>query len=246
MLADLYRCASLRAKLAHRLQPFGGTGSPHPGVRLLAIFLIGCVGTLTGSAAGMGIKALNAGEPALLTVAVAKPAPVEMQVPVEVPAVVPAPVVVVPAPAAVAVQVAPAAKPAPRAVVKAPAFVPAPPPPAPGPVVGPPVAKCAANETMDDAKIHWLLEQSANTLAENPSQAAGAARVNADLRGALGKNLCASEAQVLIANTCTDPAAVTFLNTMVNRLPFYIKPMVGNPCTADLVSVLNKMGKFIT
>jgi hypothetical protein len=35
------------------------------------------------------------------------------------------------------------------------------------------------------------------------------------------------------------------MNQMVAQLPFFIKPMIGNPCTADLVSVLNKAGKYV-
>jgi hypothetical protein len=211
--------------------------------------VISGLGIMTGSAAGAGIKLLSSDDkpsPAAGDFAKTKAEPkVEVQAPV-LPAVEPQ-IVVAPAPVLVVAPPKPAPAPAPKpkpVVVKAPVV--APPAPAPVPQVVQPAAGCAANKQMDDAKIAWLLEQSSKTLAENPSQAAGAARVDADLRGAMGKNLCASEAQALIAGTCTDAAAVKFLNTMVNRLPFFIKPMVGNPCTADLVAVLNKMGKFIT
>lgn len=97
----------------------------------------------------------------------------------------------------------------------------------------------------DDPKISWLLEQVAKTRAEHPEMAAGADKLSAELRAALGKNMCATEAQEIIAQLCTDPAVVRVLNQMVSQLPFFIKPMVGNPCTADLVSVLNKAGKFV-
>lgn len=97
----------------------------------------------------------------------------------------------------------------------------------------------------DDPKISWLLEQVAKTRAEHPEMAAGADKLSAELRAALGKNMCATEAQKIIAQLCTDPAVVRVLNQMVSQLPFFIKPMVGNPCTADLVSVLNKAGKFV-
>lgn len=235
MFVEPYRLASLRSLVAR------GNG-----LKLLSIFLIGSVGTLTGSAVGMGIRALNADKPAPLVAAAQKPAPAEIELAVEVPVAVAAPVPAAPVPVVAAPKPVVVPKAAPKAVaVKAP--VSAPPPVAPAPVAAvPPAPACSADQRMDDAKISWLLQQSAATLAENPSQAAGAARVNADLRGAMGKNLCASEAQKLIASTCTDPAAVKFLNTMVNRLPFFIKPMVGNPCTANLVAVLNKMGKYIS
>jgi hypothetical protein len=102
--------------------------------------------------------------------------------------------------------------------------------------------KCAR---FDDPKISWLLEQVAKTRAEHPEMAAGADKLAAELRAALGKNMCASEAQQIIGQLCTDPAVVRVMNQMVSRLPFFIKPMVGDPCSADLVSVLNKVGKFV-
>jgi hypothetical protein len=217
---------------------------------LIAILVICGLGIMSGSAAGAGIKLLSSDNekpaPSAVTAkAEAKPK-VEVQAPAltvaepQVMAAAPAPVLVVAPP-----KPAPAPAPKPKPVVKAPVAAPVL-APAPVPQVVQPAAKCAANQVMDDGKIYWLLDQSAKALAENPAQAAGAARVDADLRSALGKNLCAAEAQALIASTCTDPAAVKFLNTMVSRLPFFIKPMVGNPCTADLVAVLNKMGKFIS
>ncbi len=97
----------------------------------------------------------------------------------------------------------------------------------------------------DDAKINWILDQVAKTRAEHPEMAAGADKLTAELRNALGKNMCASDAQVIINRLCDDPAVVRVLNQMVSQLPFFIKPMIGNPCTADLVSVLNKAGKFV-
>ncbi len=97
----------------------------------------------------------------------------------------------------------------------------------------------------DDAKIHWLLDQVAKTKAEHPEMSAGADRMSAELRSALGQNMCASDAQVMINRLCDDPAVVRVMNQMVSQLPFFIKPMIGNPCTADLVSVLNKAGKFV-
>lgn len=97
----------------------------------------------------------------------------------------------------------------------------------------------------DDAKINWLLEQVANTKAENPALSQGADKLTAELRALLGKNLCASEAQAIIKRLCGDPAVVKVMNAMVNRMPFFLKPMVGDPCRADLVEVLNKVGRFV-
>lgn len=111
-----------------------------------------------------------------------------------------------------------------------------------GPAAGGGTVKCSR---FDDAKINWLLEQVAKTKAENPSLAGGADKLMGALQGALGKNMCASEAQAMLGQLCGDGAVVRVMNAMVDRLPFFIKPVVGNPCTADLVSVLNKVGKFV-
>ena len=248
MLCNLYSFASLRMGRFSGPKIFGSAVAPNPALRVLAIFVICGLGIMTGSAAGAGIKLLSSvgDKPAPAAVAAKTQAEPKVEAPIVIAAepqivAAPAPVLVVAPP-----NPAPAPPPKPKpVVVKAPAAAP-PPVPAAVPQVVQPAAKCGADQQMDDGKIAWLLEQSSKTLAANPSQAAGAARVDADLRSALGRNLCAPEAQALIASTCTDPAAVKFLNTMVNRLPFFIKPMVGNPCKADLVAVLNKMDKFIT
>lgn len=107
---------------------------------------------------------------------------------------------------------------------------------------GPGTGSAVKCSRFDDAKINWLLDQVAKTRAEYPEMAAGADKLSAELRNALGKNMCASEAQVVISRLCDDPAVVRVLNQMVSQLPFFIKPMIGNPCTADLVSVLNRAG----
>lgn len=111
-----------------------------------------------------------------------------------------------------------------------------------GGAAGASAVKCSR---FDDAKINWLLDQVAKTKAENPEMSAGADRLAGELRSALGQNMCASDAQVMINRLCEDPAVVRVMNQMVSQLPFFIKPMIGNPCTADLVSVLNKAGKFV-
>ncbi len=111
-----------------------------------------------------------------------------------------------------------------------------------GNAAGSSAVKCSR---FDDAKINWLLQQVAKTKAEHPELAAGANKMAAELQGALGKNMCASDAQVIINRLCDDPAVVKMMNQMVSQLPFFIRPMIGNPCTADLVSVLNKAGSFV-
>ncbi|MGQ0679553.1 MAG: hypothetical protein ACT4OM_07850 [Actinomycetota bacterium] len=244
MLADLDRFAS-RPQSRRSIDPF--SFSLRPGVVLAAIFLIGCLGAMTGSAAGLGIKAFSSGKPMVIAAASELPGAVKPEIAQVTPVLAPEP----PPPAPVLAPV-PAPPPVvqPKPVVLAPVVIPAQvvvaPPPVPAPIVAPPVPACSADQRLDDAKIHWLLEQSAKALAENPAQAAGAARVDAGLRSALGQNMCASEAKALIANTCADATAARFLQTMVNRLPFFIKPMIGNPCTADIVAVLNRLGSFIS
>lgn len=249
MLSNLYRSASLPGGVVGAPKFVRIAVGPHLARPMLAIFVICSLGIMTGSAAGAGIKLLSSDDEKPAPSAVTAKAEAEPKVEVQAPVLTVAEPQIVAAPAPVLVvappKPAPAPAPKPKPVVKAPVVAPAL-APAPVPQVVQPAARCAANQVMDDGKIYWLLDQSAKALAENPAQAAGAARVDADLRSALGKNLCAAEAQALIAGTCTDPAAVKFLNTMVSRLPFFIEAMVGNPCTADLVAVLNKMGKFIS
>ena len=249
MLSNLYLAASSRLSWANKQRQPHGASAPKLGTQLIAILLICSSGVLTGTAVGKGINLLGSDskkpEPVVEAKAEAK-AEVEAEAPAPAPVAPEPQILAAAAPAPVAVVAAPKPAPKPKPVVKAPVTTAAP-ILAPAPAqVAQPAARCAADQVMDDGKIYWLLEQSSKTLAANPAQAAGAARVDADLRSALGKNLCAAEAQALIARTCTDPAAVKFLNTMVSRLPFFIKPMVGNPCTADIVAVLNKVSRFMT
>jgi hypothetical protein len=105
-----------------------------------------------------------------------------------------------------------------------------------------PAVKCSR---LDDPKIDWLLQQVAMTKVEHPDIAVGASTIEQALLGARGKNLCASEAQALVAQLCTDPEAVKALNRMVAGLPFFIRPSVGDPCKANLVDVMNKMGQYV-
>lgn len=98
----------------------------------------------------------------------------------------------------------------------------------------------AACETLDDAKIYWLLDLAAKARASNPETAPVAARVEQQLKDALGKNMCAAEAQRYVSAMCADPATYDFMQKMVKELPFYVRPLVGDPCKQDLVAAANK------
>lgn len=95
-------------------------------------------------------------------------------------------------------------------------------------------------DRLDDPKIQWLLRLVAKTKAANPETAAVADQVNAQLVGSLGKNMCASEAQTHVAALCADPAVFDFMQKMVKQLPFFVRPLVGNPCEKDLVAAAQK------
>ncbi len=95
-------------------------------------------------------------------------------------------------------------------------------------------------DRLDDAKIHWLLNLVAKTRAANPDMDQAGARVDRELRGALGKNMCAAEAQRYVGAMCAEPAVYAFMQKMVEELPFFVRPIVGDPCTHDLVAVANK------
>lgn len=95
-------------------------------------------------------------------------------------------------------------------------------------------------DRLDDDKIYWLLDLVAKTRQSNPDQAAVADHVERQLRSVLGKNLCAEEAQAYISNLCVDDAVRRFMNLMVRELPFFVRPMVGDPCTQDLVAAANR------
>lgn len=99
-------------------------------------------------------------------------------------------------------------------------------------------ANCGAK--LDDAKINWLLNLVAKAKASNPDQAATADRIAGQLRSAMGQNMCAEEAQIHISNMCADKGTKEFMALMVKELPFFIRPMVGDPCKHDLVAAANK------
>ncbi len=65
-------------------------------------------------------------------------------------------------------------------------------------------------------------------------------RVDRQLRSAHGQNMCAEEAQVHISNMCADAGTKEFMALMVKELPFFVRPLVGDPCKHDLVAAANK------
>jgi hypothetical protein len=99
-------------------------------------------------------------------------------------------------------------------------------------------ANCGAK--LDDAKINWLLNLVGKAKASNPDQAATADRIAGQLRSAMGKNMCAEEAQVHISNMCADKGTKEFMALMVKELPFFVRPLVGDPCKHDLVEAANR------
>ncbi|HVL50192.1 MAG TPA: hypothetical protein VM754_01650 [Actinomycetota bacterium] len=110
----------------------------------------------------------------------------------------------------------------------------------PGAALSAPAADGIQCDRLDDAKIHWLLDLSAKTRAANPGSEQAAAHVDQQLRGALGKNMCAQEAQTYVGAMCAEPGVYAYMQKMVQQLPFFVRPLVGDPCTQDLVAVANK------
>jgi hypothetical protein len=92
--------------------------------------------------------------------------------------------------------------------------------------------------------VRRIVRQNAATSAKapagNPGQASVAATVDQQLRSALGKNMCAEEAQIHISNMCADAQIKKYMALMVKELPFFVRPMVGDPCSHDLVAAANK------
>jgi hypothetical protein len=39
---------------------------------------------------------------------------------------------------------------------------------------------------------------------------------------------------------CADPAVFQFMQKMVKELPFFVRPLVGNPCEKDLVAAAQR------
>ena len=172
----------------------------------------------------------------------APPAPVDVPAApgAEVPLAAPPPAPVPPAPPGPQAQVRQSST---KAVVRGKQAPPVSAATAPAPGVQSTVAiKCSR---LDDAKIDWLLQQVAKTKAENPDIAAGATTIEQVLLSARGKNLCASEAQVLVAQICAGAEAKRALDRMVAGLPFFVRSSLGDPCRANLVDVMNKMGAYV-
>jgi hypothetical protein len=204
-------------------------------LKQLAVLVITFVIGFSGSAA---MAALRTDQPvptpsASRTLSAPAPGP-------EAPPVAPPPA----APAAVAAATSPAGKAPSRSVAKA-KQTPTASAAAPVTAAPPPAAPAAKCSRLDDPKIDWLLQQVAKTKVEHPDVAVGASTIEQALLAARGKNLCAAEAQALVAQLCTDPEAVKALNRMVAGLPFFVRPSVGDPCKANLVDVMNKMGQYV-
>jgi hypothetical protein len=109
------------------------------------------------------------------------------------------------------------------------------------PVISAPSAPASATcDRLEDAMINWLLELVARTAASNPDLAGVAAGVQQQLQSAMGRNMCAEEAQAYVAAMCQHPSVVTFMRHMVRELPFFVRPLVGDPCKADLVAAAKK------
>jgi len=104
---------------------------------------------------------------------------------------------------------------------------------------------CRAKEQLNDAEINWLLGEIAKTAGSHPELASGAGTLKTQLEALLGRNMCGSEAQTVMANLCMDPAVFKVLNRMVGQLPFFIRFLVGDPCKANLVSVMNQVGLLV-
>ncbi|MEX2586834.1 MAG: hypothetical protein WD602_02425 [Actinomycetota bacterium] len=133
----------------------------------------------------------------------------------------------------------------PKATAKKPASGTAPAPSSPNAVYTPvygqaPPATAVNCDRLDDKKIYWLLDLVAKTKAANPDQAAVADHIDAKLRAQLGQNICAEEAQIYIGAMCNDPGVRNFMHLMVKELPFFVRPMVGDPCAQDLVAAADR------
>ena len=101
-------------------------------------------------------------------------------------------------------------------------------------------APATACERLEDPMINWLLELVAKTTASNPDLAVVAAGVEQQLRSGMGRNMCAEEAQAHVAAMCQQHSVVNFMQQMVRELPFFVRPLVGDPCKADLVAAAKK------
>jgi hypothetical protein len=95
-------------------------------------------------------------------------------------------------------------------------------------------------DRLDDPKIQWLRRLVAKTRAANPGTEAVADRIDAQLAGSLGRSMCAEEAQSQLSTLCADRAVWEFMQKSVKELPFFIRPLVGDPCNKDIVAAAQK------
>lgn len=107
-----------------------------------------------------------------------------------------------------------------------------------------PAVSCPSNQRLTDAQITWLLSEVEKTAASNPSVAAGAATIEAELQGLLGQHQCAAQAQPVVTALCSGAATRKTINVMASQMPFLVKLVVGNPCGAKLASLLPKLSSY--
>ena len=103
---------------------------------------------------------------------------------------------------------------------------------------------CPANQQLTDAEINWLLGEVSGTAGTDPQYAAGKATIDAGLQPLLGQNLCANQAQPTVNALCADPSASSLIAAMTKKMPIYVRAYVGNPCSAQLSTVLPKLAPF--
>jgi hypothetical protein len=98
----------------------------------------------------------------------------------------------------------------------------------------------AVCDRLNDRMIEWLRRLVAKTRDANPGSAAVAAQLDAQLASGLGKNMCAEEAQAYFTAMCADPVVLDFMGKMVRELPFFVRPLVGDPCRHDLIKAAQR------
>jgi len=112
------------------------------------------------------------------------------------------------------------------------------------PAASPSATGCPTNQQLNDAEINWLLGQVSATAGTDPQYAAGKATIDAGLQPLLGQNLCANQAQPTVNTLCADPSASSLIAAMTKKMPIYVRAYVGNPCSAQLSTVLPKLAPF--
>ena len=108
-------------------------------------------------------------------------------------------------------------------------------------LAGPPGATMPANcDRLNDRMIQWLRRLVAETRDANPGTESIASRLDSQLLSGLGQNMCAEQAQAYFTAMCADPVVRDFMDKMVKELPFFVRPLVGDPCRHDLVKAAQK------